>query len=133
MSLFGAATTTAPATAAAQAQGDTSGDIPLQSPPEDSISDVAFSSQSDHLAVSSWDKKVRIYEIGSDGNSVGKAMYEHDAPVLSVVWSKVYPPPQIKPPSTVPSDAPRTEPSSFPEARTSKQNCSTSRPDRPPK
>lgn len=94
MSLFGAAATTAPATAASQAQGDTSGDIPLQSPPEDSISDVAFSSQSDHLAVSSWDKKVRIYEIGGDGNSVGKAMYEHDAPVLSVVWSKVNPPPR---------------------------------------
>jgi mRNA export factor len=90
MSLFGAsAATTAATTAAQQAQGDTSQDIPLQSPPDDSISDISFSPQSEHLAVASWDKKVRIYEIAADGSSAGKAMYDHEGPVLSVHWSKV--------------------------------------------
>ncbi|KAI9749024.1 MAG: RNA export factor gle2 [Chaenotheca gracillima] len=69
-------------------QGDLSKDIALTNPPEDSISDLSFSSQSDHLAVASWDKKVRIYEINSNGESAGKAMFEHQGPVLSVHWSK---------------------------------------------
>jgi mRNA export factor len=108
MSLFGAsAATTAASTAAQQAQGDTSQDIPLQSPPEDSISDISFSPQSEHLAVASWDKKVRIYEIAPDGSSAGKAMYDHEGPVLSVHWSKVMctnvllkQPPLIRPANT---------------------------------
>lgn len=70
-------------------QGDLSKDIELSTPPDDSVSDISFSSQSEHLAVASWDKKVRIYEISATGNSVGKAVYEHEGPVLSVVWSKV--------------------------------------------
>ncbi len=87
-SLFGTA-----ATAAATANnslGDISKDVPLVSPPEDSISDLAFSPESQHLAVSSWDKKVRIYEVNNQGNSEGKAMFEHEAPVLSVHWSRVH-------------------------------------------
>ena len=71
--------------------GDISKDVALNSPPEDSISDLAFSSQSDHLAVASWDKKVRIYEINNQGGSEGKALFEHEGPVLSVHWSKVRP------------------------------------------
>ncbi|KAM5469863.1 RNA export factor gle2 [Microsporum audouinii] len=67
--------------------GDISKDVALVSPPEDSISDLAFSSQSDHLAVASWDKKVRIYEINDQGMSEGKAMFEHQAPVLNCCWS----------------------------------------------
>lgn len=73
-------------------QGDLSKDVEVSAPPEDTVSDIAFSSAADLLAVSSWDKKVRIYEINSQGQSVGKHMYEHDAPVLSVDWSKVSPP-----------------------------------------
>lgn len=69
--------------------GDISKDVALVSPPEDSISDLAFSSQSDHLAVASWDKKVRIYEINDQGMSEGKAMFEHQAPVLNCCWSPV--------------------------------------------
>lgn len=91
MSLFGGGAAATAATAAAQAQGDTSGDIALSSPPEDSISDISFSPTAELLAVSSWDKKVRIYEISENGTSAGKAMYEHEAPVLSVVWNKVTP------------------------------------------
>ena len=69
--------------------GDLSKDIAISNPPEDTVSDLAFSSQRDLLAVSSWDKKVRIYEISSTGQSEGKHLYEHEGPVLSVDWSKV--------------------------------------------
>lgn len=69
--------------------GELSKDVALSNPPEDSISDIDFSSQSQHLAVASWDKKVRIYEISATGGSEGKAFFEHEAPVLSCHWSKV--------------------------------------------
>jgi mRNA export factor len=90
MSLFGNVGAT---TAAAQPQpnttGDISKDVALNSPPEDSISDLAFSPVSNHLAVSSWDKKVRIYEINDQGQSEGKAFFEHEGPVLNCCWSPV--------------------------------------------
>ncbi|KAI9829021.1 MAG: RNA export factor gle2 [Thelocarpon impressellum] len=85
-SLFGGAS--AASNAANSTLGDLSKDVALTSPPEDSISDIAFSPQSDHLAVASWDKKVRIYEINSQGGSEGKALFEHEGPVLSTNWSK---------------------------------------------
>ena len=88
MSLFGQSAAAA-SSAASTTQGDLKNDVELTQPPEDSVSDLAFSSKADLLAVSSWDKKVRIYEISPTGQSQGKAMYEHEAPVLSVVWSKV--------------------------------------------
>ncbi|KAK5012797.1 RNA export factor gle2 [Cryomyces antarcticus] len=69
-------------------QGDISKDVQVKDPPEDSISDLAFSPVSDHLAVASWDKKVRIYEIDQQGNSQGKALFDHEGPVLSCCWSK---------------------------------------------
>lgn len=84
--LFGSAASTS----ANNALGDVSKDVELTSPPEDSISALSFSPQSDHLAVASWDKKTRIYEVSSTGQSEGKAMFEHEGPVLSVDWSKVY-------------------------------------------
>lgn len=69
--------------------GDITKDVALTAPPEDGISDISFSPQSEHLAVASWDKKVRIYEINAQGGSEGKALYEHEQPVLSCCWSKV--------------------------------------------
>lgn len=84
--LFGS---TAASTSAANTIGDVSKDIALSSPPDDSVSDISFSPVSNHLAVASWDKKVRIYEIAENGTSQGKAMFEHEAPVLSCHWSKV--------------------------------------------
>jgi WD40 repeat protein len=68
--------------------GDLSKDIQLNQGPGDSISDLSFSPQSEHLAVSSWDKKVRIYEVNESGGE-GKALFEHEGPVLSCDWSKV--------------------------------------------
>lgn len=88
--LFGGGASAATASAgAANTTGDISKDVTLNQPPEDSISDMAFSPASDHLAVASWDKKVRIYEINEQGMSEGKALFEHEAPVLSCCWSPV--------------------------------------------
>jgi mRNA export factor len=86
--LFGG-TAAATSTAAANATGDISKDVALTQPPEDSISELAFSPAGEFLAVSSWDKKVRIYEINDQGNSQGKTFFEHEAPVLSCCWSPV--------------------------------------------
>ncbi|KAF7330269.1 hypothetical protein MVEN_02464800 [Mycena venus] len=63
-------------------------DIEVADPPADSISSLAFSNQADFLAVGSWDNSVRVYEIGAGGKSQGKAMYQHQGPVLSVCWSQ---------------------------------------------
>ncbi|CAK5279250.1 unnamed protein product [Mycena citricolor] len=63
-------------------------DIELTDPPPDSVSSMAFSNQADFLAVGSWDNSVRVYEIGQRGASQGKAMYQHQGPVLSVCWSQ---------------------------------------------
>lgn len=62
---------------------NTANDKDVTSPPEDSISDLAFSPQAELLAISSWDKKVRIYEVNPQGDTQGRALYEHQAPVLS--------------------------------------------------
>ena len=70
-------------------QGDLSKDIALTSPPEDSISQVAFSPAADFLAVSSWDKKVRIYQVSEQGQSEGKAQIDCEAPALCCTWSAV--------------------------------------------
>lgn len=86
-SFFGAPA--ANSTAASNTTGDISKDVALNSPPEDSISDLRFSPASDHLAVASWDKKVRIYEINDQGQSEGKALFEHEAPPLNCCWSPV--------------------------------------------
>jgi len=85
MSGFGAAANNA----GANATGDISKDVTLSNPPEDGISSLQFSPKHNHLAVASWDKKVRIYEIGDQGQSEGKAMLEHEGPVLDCCWASV--------------------------------------------
>lgn len=89
--LFGGVGTAASAPGAANTTGDISKDVAINQPPEDSISDLRFSPISEHLAVASWDKKVRIYEINAQGQSEGKALFEHEAPVLNCCWSPVSP------------------------------------------
>lgn len=88
MSLFGAGASSASA-GQTNTTGDISKDVALNAPPEDGISDLRFSPTSEHLAVASWDKKVRIYEINDQGQSEGKALFEHEAPVLNCCWSPV--------------------------------------------
>lgn len=87
MSFLGRSTN--PATSASAPTGqELVNDISINNPPEDSISDLAFSNQQDLLAAASWDKKVRIYEIDpNSGNNQGRALYEHDGPVLSAQFS----------------------------------------------
>ena len=46
------------------AEKDLANDIVINNPAEDSISDIAFSPQQDFLfSVSSWDKKVRVWDV----------------------------------------------------------------------
>ncbi|KAI8921518.1 WD40-repeat-containing domain protein [Entophlyctis helioformis] len=63
-------------------------DYEVAQSPADGISDLAFSSQADYLAASSWDNQTRIYEVQPSGNAVGKAVIQHEAPALGVCWSK---------------------------------------------
>jgi len=73
--------------------GDLKQDVELGSPPEDSISDLAFNPNpndpKDFLAVASWDKRVRVYEILSNGQGQGKVQIEHEGPVFSCDFFKV--------------------------------------------
>lgn len=82
---FGTRPSLAPA--AGQTDLNTAQDKLLNGQPEDSVSSLAFSPQADFLSVASWDKKVRIYEVSGQGDSQGRAMYEHQAPVLATKWS----------------------------------------------
>ncbi|RGB44146.1 WD40-repeat-containing domain protein [Rhizophagus diaphanus] len=57
--------------------------------PNDSVSAVSFSPVADFFTVSSWDTCVRIYEANmSTGAAIGKALYNHEKPVLCCAWSK---------------------------------------------
>jgi WD40 repeat protein len=51
----------------------------LANPPSDGISNLRFSNYSDHLLVSSWDTKVRLYDASAN---VLKGQFAHRAPVL---------------------------------------------------
>lgn len=86
MALFGQASSTA----ASSTTGDTSKDVEVQQGqlPGDSISDIQFSPTNDFLAVTSWDKKVYIYEVNNNG-AQGKWFFECQGHVFGVGWSKV--------------------------------------------
>ncbi|KAF9648783.1 WD40 repeat-like protein [Thelephora ganbajun] len=63
-------------------------DVDLVSPPPESISTIAFSPVADHLAVGSWGPDVRIYDVGPQGQSQGKALAPHPGTVLDLCWTK---------------------------------------------
>ena len=84
MAFFGSQT----AAAATSSSGDLSKDVALNDPPTDGISDLSFSPTGDFLALASWDKKVRIYEVNEQGNNAGEAMIDFEAPVLACAWSE---------------------------------------------
>lgn len=104
MSFFGSGATTAVGNSNNTSTGEK--DIEVADPPPDSISSIAFSGQANYLAVGSWDNsvrtldivigaslnhsQVRIYEVGAGGQTQGKAMYQHQGPVMSVCWNKVW-------------------------------------------
>ncbi|KAF5537467.1 hypothetical protein H9Q69_006761 [Fusarium xylarioides] len=86
--LFGGASAAA---ATSNTVGDLKQDVALSDPPTDTISDLSFSpapNGPDFLAISSWDNKVRIYEIAANGQSQGRHAYEHSQPVLNCDFSK---------------------------------------------
>lgn len=77
-----------PATTSAATGQELVNDSTVVNSPTDSITDVSFSPQLDLLAVASWDNKVRIYDIDANtGNSQGRALFEHEAPVFSARWT----------------------------------------------
>ncbi|KAH9029831.1 Poly(A)+ RNA export protein [Lactarius pseudohatsudake] len=82
MAFFGASSTSANVSSTAEK------DVEVSDPPPDAISSLAFCPVADFLAVGSWDNNVRIYEVGANGQTQGKAMYGHQGPVLSVCWNK---------------------------------------------
>lgn len=65
------------------------------SPPEDSVSSMAFSPPSvaqNFLIAGSWDNQIRCWEVqqGTNGwQSFPKAQQTHNGPVLDVAWSDV--------------------------------------------
>lgn len=128
--LFGSTNPTTGTAASNNTTGDISKDIALNTPPEDGISELSFSPQSEHLAVSSWDKKVRIYEINNVGGSEGKALFEHEGPVLSCCWSKVkrYPTRDVSASDGTTHVQIRTAPRSPAAAPTKPRGCSISAP-----
>ena len=87
--LFGSASSTTSSANANPTQGDLSGDKAVNEPPSDSVSDIRFSPKSDHLAASSWDNKIRIYEIDGQGQSRAVTAFDHEAPALNTCWSGV--------------------------------------------
>lgn len=84
MALFGGSSSNANPT-----QGDLKSDVEVKDPPNDSISDISWSSAAELLAMASWNNECRIYEVSDTGMSQGKTMYKHEGPVLSVHWSAV--------------------------------------------
>ncbi|KAJ2794945.1 RNA export factor gle2, partial [Coemansia helicoidea] len=62
--------------------------VEISQPPSDSVSELAFSSKANYLAASSWDNEVRIWEVQSNGTSIGKAAFSHQAPALCCTWSQ---------------------------------------------
>lgn len=90
MSIFGLAANPPPPPPVPTGAGDITKDVPLVSPPDDGVSDMCFSPLGDFLAVTSWDKNLRIYEVSeTNGESQGKALYEYGAPVLNCAWAPV--------------------------------------------
>lgn len=70
-------------------------DYEVASPPDDSISALAFSPpslQQNYLIAGSWDNQVRCWEVQVSGTvfqSIPKAQQTHTGPVLDVAWSDV--------------------------------------------
>ncbi|XP_077495628.1 ribonucleic acid export 1 [Amblyomma americanum] len=65
-------------------------DFEVVSPPDDSISSLAFSPaslQQNFLVAGSWDNQIRCWEVQSTGQTIPKAQQTHQGPILDVAWS----------------------------------------------
>jgi len=67
-------------------------DIELADGPSDAVGALAFSPAANHLAVASWDSKLRIYDLTQSHTGQGRALISFDGPVLDCQWLKVTPP-----------------------------------------
>lgn len=66
-------------------------DFEVVSPPEDSISSMAFSPATlpqNFLITGSWDNNVRCWEIEQNGTSIPKSMQTCGGPVLGMLYVK---------------------------------------------
>lgn len=85
---FGASANTATTTAAAGRRKDPE----IASPPSDTVSCLRFSpvtsyGTSTFLAATSWDNRVRVWEVTTNGTSEPKAEQMHQGPALSACWA----------------------------------------------
>jgi len=80
---------TSAASSSSSSVGTLAKDTELGSPPLDSISCLSFSPVANHLSVSSWDGKVRIYDVLQQTKGVGIAAIEFGGPALATDWAKV--------------------------------------------
>lgn len=67
-------------------------DFEVVSPPDDSISSLAFSPASipqNFLVAGSWDSNVRCWEVEQTGKTVPKSMQTMGGPILDVCWHDV--------------------------------------------
>lgn len=67
-------------------------DFEVTSPPDDSITSLAFSPATipqNFLIAGSWDSNVRCWEIEQSGKTIPKSMQTCGGPVLDVCWSDV--------------------------------------------
>ncbi|KAH8813100.1 WD40-repeat-containing domain protein [Xylogone sp. PMI_703] len=62
-------------------------DVELDNVPSDSISALSWSPQTNHLAASSWDNKVYIYDINTSESKKFRIYFELGGPVLDCHWS----------------------------------------------
>lgn len=65
-------------------------DYEVVSPPDDSISCLAFSPVSvtqNFLIAGSWDNQLRCWEVENSGRTIPKAQQTHQGPILDVAWS----------------------------------------------
>ncbi|KAL7417410.1 WD40-repeat-containing domain protein [Mrakia frigida] len=61
-------------------------DPEIPNPSTDSISTISFSPNAPILAVGSWSREVRFYEVNSTGQSQMKGGFAHEGPVLDLCW-----------------------------------------------
>jgi len=94
---FGAATNTGfgataqPASNFKLLEPNTNQSYEVPQAPNDTISMLAWSPAVNHLAASSWDNSVRVWEVSTSGmqvQAVPKMAWNHDAPALCVCFSK---------------------------------------------
>lgn len=65
-------------------------DFEVTSPPDDSVSSLAFSPPSlpqNFLIAGSWDNNVRCWEVEQSGKTIPKSIQSMEGPVLDVCWS----------------------------------------------